>query len=99
MLWKENVEDRAAASHVTILRLEVLDLPYRQLSRPVVDFVDKIAGEKADRMVAVFIPKLVEPHWYDYLLHSFVTARLRGQLFLNWRDRVVVVSAPWSIKD
>lgn len=98
-LGKENVENPAAEAHATIPRLEILDSPYRQISKPVTDFVNKIAKQDRDRLLAVIIPELIEPHWYEYLLHNFLGAQLKARLFLNGHDRVVVINTPWALRE
>jgi hypothetical protein len=58
-----------------------VDSPYRRLHQPVIDFVNKTKKEKPDRLIAVILPEPVEPHWYEYLLHSLHTRRLRTLLY------------------
>ena len=98
-IWRQNVEIPAKTSHSAVPRLEILDSPYRQVNQPILDYVNKVAGEKADRLVAVIIPQLVEPHWYEYLLHSFYGARLRTRLFLNGNDHIIVENTPWRLHE
>lgn len=98
-MWKDKVEQPVAATHSVPPRLEILGSPYRQISPPIVDFVKRVANEKRDRLVAVVIPELVEPHWYEFLLHSFHGERLRARLFLDGDERIVVVSTPCHLHD
>ena len=45
--------------------LEIIDSPYRRLYQRVLDFINNVKQEKLDRLVAVIVPELVEPHWYE----------------------------------
>lgn len=98
-LWKDKVESPVSATGSVAPRLEIIESPYRRISRPILEYVKKTARQNPDRLVAVIIPELVEPHWYDYLLHRFYGARLRTQLFLNGGRNVVVISTPWYLQD
>jgi hypothetical protein len=94
-LWIEKVEKSDKAAESAVPRLEIIPSPYRWLYQPILDFVNKAKKEKPDRLIAVIIPELVEPHWYEYLLHNMHAARLRTLLFLERDQRTVVVTIPW----
>jgi hypothetical protein len=98
-LWKEKVELPAKAAGSAVPSLEMVDSPYRRLYQPILDFVDKVKKEKPDRLIAVVIPELVEPHWYEYLLHTLHSARLRALLYHERDQRTVVINAPWYLHD
>jgi hypothetical protein len=98
-LWAERVERPAKAGGSPIPRLEIISSPYRRLHRPILDFVNKVKKENPDRLIAVIIPQLVEPHWYQYLLHDWDAAKLRTLLFLERDQRTVVISTPWYLRD
>lgn len=98
-LWEEKVEKPAKSAGAVVPRLEIIDSPYRQLYQPILSFIDKIESEKPDRIIAVIIPELVEPHWYEYLLHNLRAAGLRAQLFLRRDEQVIVINAPWYLHD
>ncbi len=98
-LWTEKVEKPAKAANTPIPRLEIISSPYRMLHQPILDFVKKTKKEKPDRLIAVIIPQLVEPHWYQYLLHDWDAAKLRALLFLERDQRTVVISTPWYLRE
>jgi hypothetical protein len=98
-LWRQNVEKPAEKAHSTIPRLKILNSPYRQVSKPILDYLNRVAKENPNRLVAVIIPQLVEPHWYEYFLHNFYGARLRTRLFLRGKDQIIVVNTPWHLHD
>jgi amino acid transporter len=95
--WRQNVERPAEMTQSAVPKLEFLESPYRRVAEPVLDYVNSLAERRQDRLVAVIIPQLIQPHWYEYFLHSFYAARLRARLFLNGSDRIVVVNTPWCL--
>jgi amino acid transporter len=95
--WRQNVERPAEMTQSAVPKLEFLESPYRRVAEPVLDYVNSLAERRKDRLVAVIIPQLIQPHWYEYFLHSFYAARLRARLFLNRSDRIVVVNTPWCL--
>lgn len=97
--WAEQVEKPARAANCPVPRLEIVQSPYRQLYEPVVKFVRKMKSENKDRIIAVVVPELAEPHWYEYLLHNLHAACLKTALFLEGDQRIVVISTPWYVKE
>jgi amino acid transporter len=98
-LWTKNVEQPAKEAKASVPHLEILSSPYRQIYEPILDFVRKTRKEKSDRLIAVIIPELVEPHWYEYLLHNHHGAVLRSRLFRERDQRTIVIATPWYLGD
>jgi hypothetical protein len=61
--------------------------------------VRKTEKENKDRLIAVLIPELVEPHWYEHLLHNLHGVGLRALLFLEGEQRTVVITTPWYLRE
>jgi amino acid transporter len=98
-LWAKNVGQPAKEASASVPRLKILTSPYRQIYDPILDFVRKTRRENTDRLVAVIIPELVEPHWYEYLLHDHHGAVLRALLFRERDERTIVITTPWYLRD
>ncbi len=98
-LWADKVEKPAKAANSPIPRLEIISSPYRMLHQPIVDYVNKAKKEKPDRLIAVVIPELVQPHWYQYMLHDLDASKLRSLLFQERDQRTVVISTPWYLRE
>ncbi len=98
-LWVEKVEKPAKAAKSAVPHLQIIHSPYRQLYQPILDFVNKAAEEAPHRLIAVIIPELVEPHWYEYLLHNQSGARLKASLYLQGGQRTVVINTPWYLRN
>ncbi|MBV9007960.1 MAG: APC family permease [Verrucomicrobia bacterium] len=97
--WCEMVEEPARAAKYEPPRLEIIQSPYRQLFQPILDFVDKIKQEKPGRLIAVVVPEVVQPRWWEYLLHNHRAMGLKAALFLKGDERTVVINTPWYMRD
>ncbi|MCU1602377.1 MAG: hypothetical protein JWO22_3086, partial [Frankiales bacterium] len=76
--------------------LVVLESPYREISRPLLDYVLRIRLESPRDVVCVFIPEYVVGHWWEQLLHNQSALRLKGRLL--FQSRVMVASVPWQLR-
>ncbi|OFW60400.1 MAG: hypothetical protein A2133_02750 [Actinobacteria bacterium RBG_16_64_13] len=74
--------------------LLVVDSPYREFTRPAVEYVRSLRpGPK--HTVTVIIPEFVVEHWWENFLHNQNALRLKAALLgVPW---VVVVSIPFHI--
>jgi amino acid transporter len=75
--------------------LRVLESPYRDITRPVIDYVRRIRREGPRDLVTVYIPEYVVGRWWERLLHNRSSLRLRTRLLLT--PGVMVVSVPWQL--
>ena len=76
--------------------LVVLDSPYREISRPVLEYVKRIRLDSPRDVVCVFIPEYVVGHWWEQVLHNQSALRLKGRLL--FQPRVMVTSVPWQLQ-
>ncbi len=76
--------------------LKVLDSPYREITRPVVDYVKRLRRESPRTAVSIFIPEYVVGHWYEHLLHNQSALRLKGRLLFT--PGVMVTSVPYQLE-
>ncbi|WP_431041746.1 APC family permease [Streptomyces sp. P1-3] len=75
--------------------LKVLDSPYREITRPVIDYVKGLRRESPRDVVSIYIPEYVVGHWYEHLLHNQSALRLKGRLLFT--PGVMVTSVPWQL--
>jgi hypothetical protein len=75
--------------------LRALDSPYREVTRPVVDYVRRIRRESPRDLVVVFIPEYVVGHWWEQILHNQSALRLKTRL--HYTPGVMVTSVPWQL--
>lgn len=95
--WAQYVDVPLRKAGLPGPRLDVIGSPYRLLIRPLVDYVNRLKGERPNRVIAVVIPELVERHWYEYLLHNHRATWLKADLLLEEDQRVVVINVPWYL--
>ncbi|MET8576118.1 APC family permease [Streptomyces sp. NPDC005012] len=76
--------------------LKVLDSPYREVTRPVVEYVKNLRRESPRDVVSVYIPEYVVGHWYEQLLHNQSALRLKGRLL--FQPGVMVTSVPYQLE-
>ncbi|HUH68771.1 MAG TPA: APC family permease [Mycobacterium sp.] len=81
-------------SDVTV-PLKVIASPYREITRPVLDYVKRVSKESPRTVVTVFIPEYVVGHWWEHLLHNQSALRLKGRLL--FMPGVMVTSVPWQL--
>jgi amino acid transporter len=75
--------------------LKALDSPYREITRPVLDYVRSIRSGNPRDLVVVYIPQYVVGHWWEQLLHNQSALRLRARLLFT--PGVMVSSVPWQL--
>ncbi|MDT0277971.1 APC family permease [Blastococcus goldschmidtiae] len=75
--------------------LTVLESPYREITRPVVDFVKNIRRGSPRELVVVFVPQYVVGHWWENLLHNQSALRLRARL--QFQPGVMITTVPWQL--
>lgn len=76
--------------------LKALDSPYREVTRPIVDYVRSIRSGNPRDLVVVYIPQYVLGHWWEQILHNQSALRLRARLILT--PGVMVSSVPWQLE-
>ena len=75
--------------------LKVIDSPFREITRPILDYVRRVRSDAPRDAVTVFIPEYVVGHWWEQLLHNQSALRLKGRLLFT--PGVMVTSVPWQL--
>jgi amino acid transporter len=81
--------------HDLPVKLTVLESPYREVTRPLLDYIRGLRASDRD-VVNVFIPEYVVGHWWEQLLHNQSALRLKGRLL--FQPGVMVTSVPWQLE-
>jgi amino acid transporter len=76
--------------------LKVVESPYREITKPVLDYVKRIRSRNPRDVVTVFIPEYVVGHWWEQILHNQSALRLKGRLL--FQPGVMVTSVPWQLR-
>jgi amino acid transporter len=75
--------------------LKILDSPYREVTRPILEYVKSIRRGNPRDVVMVYIPEYIVGHWWEQLLHNQSALRLKGRLLFT--PGVMVASVPWQL--
>ncbi|HMG28856.1 MAG TPA: APC family permease [Jiangellaceae bacterium] len=76
--------------------LKVLDSPYREITRPIIEYVRGIRRSSPRDIVTVYIPEYIVGRWWEQLLHNQSALRLKGRLLFT--PGVMVTSVPWQLE-
>jgi hypothetical protein len=83
------------AEYALPVELRTIYSPYRELTAPILQFVDELSEEWPDDLMTVIVPEFVLPHWWEQLLHNQSALVLRSRLRL--RPNTVVTAVPTHI--
>jgi hypothetical protein len=75
--------------------LTVIDSPFREITRPILDYVRSVRRDSPRDVVTVFIPEYVVGRWWENLLHNQSALRLKGRLLFE--PGIMVTSVPWQL--
>ena len=75
--------------------LRIVSSPYRELTAPVLQFLDELDAEDENDVITVILPEFVLKRWWEQLLHNQSALMLKGRLL--FRRNTVVVSVPYHI--
>jgi amino acid transporter len=81
--------------HRVPVPLTVIDSPYREITRPVLDYVRGRRRRSPRDVITVFIPEYVVGRWWEQLLHNQSALRLKARLL--FQPGVMVTSVPWQL--
>jgi hypothetical protein len=76
--------------------LTVVDSPYREITRPILEYIRRIRKQSPRDVVTVFIPEYVVVHWWENLLHNQSALRLKSRLLFE--PDVMVTSVPYQLR-
>jgi hypothetical protein len=76
--------------------LEIVYSPYRELTRPILRYVDELDARWDNDVITVLLPEFVVRHWWGNLLHNQTALLLKGRLL--FRKGTVVTSLPYHLE-
>jgi amino acid transporter len=78
------------------VKLVVLPSPYRELTRPLLRYIDHVGQGRNGDTVTVILPEFIPAKWWQHILHN------QSSLLLKWsllfKEGVIVVSVPYHLK-
>jgi amino acid transporter len=91
---QERLEEQWAEYHIDV-PLEFVYSPYRELTKPVLKFLDDIDNRWENDVITVLIPEFVVTRWWEHLFHNQSALLLKGRLL--FRPGTVVTSVPYHV--
>ena len=82
---------RAWSEYNVPIELHTISSPYRELTRPVLRYLDELDAESPDDIITVVIPEFVTG-WSSQFLHNQSALALKARLL--YRPNTVVTSVP-----
>ena len=76
--------------------LEIVYSPYRELTRPIIRYLDELDARYENDIITVLLPEFVVRHWWGNLLHGQSALLLKGRLL--FRRGMVVTSLPYHLE-
>ena len=76
--------------------LTIIASPYREVTRPVLEYVRDYRVKSPRDVVSVYIPEYVVGHWWEQLLHNQSALRLKTRLL--FQPGVMVTSVPYQLR-
>ena len=77
--------------------LDVVDSPFREITEPVLEYLEQLDKRWSADVITVIIPELVVRHWWQQLLHNQTALWLKVRLL--FREGTVVTSIPAHVLD
>ncbi len=76
--------------------LKVLDSPFREITKPIINYVKNVRTGSPRDVVTVYIPEYVVGRWWEHLLHNQSALRLKSRLLFT--PGIMVTSVPWQLR-
>jgi amino acid transporter len=95
----EEEQDRIERSWSSLeidVPLEIVHSPYRELTAPVMRFVDELDARYENSVITVVLPEFVVGSWWGQLLHNQSALVLKARLL--FRKGTVVTSVPYHLE-
>ena len=78
------------------VKLVVLPSPYRELTRPLLRYIERTARQHENDVVTVVLPEFVPAKWWQHLLHNQSSLLLKGKLL--FKPGIIVTNVPYHLK-
>jgi amino acid transporter len=78
------------------IQLVVLPSPYRELTRPLVRHINRLARDNSNDIITVVLPEFIPAKWWQHFLHNQSSLLLKGSLL--FKRGVIVISVPYHLE-
>lgn len=79
------------------IKLEVLTSPYRSLTQPLLEYIDKVDRQADDDLLTIILPEFVPAKWWHQILHNQSSLVLKG--YLLFKKGIIVTNVPYHLKE
>jgi hypothetical protein len=76
--------------------LKIIDSPYRSISKPLIEYINRQAEKHEDAIMTVVLPEFIPRGWWQHFLHNQTTLLIKGKLLFN--PNIAVVSVPYHLR-
>ncbi|HEY1741260.1 MAG TPA: hypothetical protein VGI86_21280, partial [Acidimicrobiia bacterium] len=94
---EQELVEQAWATYKFDFPLEIVHSPYRELSKPVLRYIDELDARWDNDIITVVIPEFVVTGFFSQLLHNQSALFLKGRLL--FRKGTVVTSVPYHLEN
>jgi amino acid transporter len=77
------------------IQLVVLPSPYRELTRPLARYINRVARENSYDIITVVLPEFIPARWWQHILHNQSSLLLKGSFL--FKKGVIVTSVPYHL--
>jgi hypothetical protein len=91
---EQRIQEQWTARKIDV-PLEIVHSPYRDLTGPVLRFIDELDAVWENDVLTVVVPEFVVSGWFGQLLHNQTALFLKGRLL--FRPHTVVTSVPYHL--
>jgi hypothetical protein len=78
------------------VKLEIISSPYRELTRPLLRYINRISQKNGNDLVTIVLPEFVPARWWQHLLHNQSSLLLKGALLFH--EGVIVTNVPYHLR-
>lgn len=96
--WETLKQQIGSKSGARLPRLLVLRSAFRELYAPLLELVERLEKEHADRPIVIVVGELIEERWYHHLLHDHTASLLKALLLYRGGPQTVIVSVPFYLR-
>jgi len=91
----DELREEWAALHSGVT-LKIVSSPFREVTKPILDFIEELDREHPTDVITVVIPEVVVHRWSEQFLHNQSAVALKARLL--FRPNTVVVSVPAQVE-
>jgi chemotaxis regulatin CheY-phosphate phosphatase CheZ len=78
------------------VQLVVLPSPYREVTRPLLRYINRVAKQNGNEIITVVLPEFIPAKWWQHFLHNQSSLLLKGSLL--FKKGVIVTSVPYHLE-